>query len=55
MNAYGVLMMFSLGMIVIPVGGFFAAKSIIFEGMMDHDTRTVPSMHCAYLIELLVR
>ena len=32
MNAYGVLLLFSIGMIVIPVGGFFAAKGIIFEG-----------------------
>lgn len=32
MNAYGVLILFSIGMIVIPVGGFFAAKDIFFEG-----------------------
>ncbi|CAI8004592.1 hypothetical protein GBAR_LOCUS3962 [Geodia barretti] len=31
MNAYGVLVMFSLGMIVLPVGGFFLSKAILFE------------------------
>ena len=34
MNAYGVLIMFSLGMIVLPVGGFFLSKAILFEGTL---------------------
>ena len=32
MNAYGVLIFSSIGMIVLPVGGFFASKSLLFEG-----------------------
>ena len=37
MNAYGVLVMFSLGMIVLPVGGFFLSKAILFEGTLAFD------------------
>lgn len=44
MNAYGVLLLFSIGMIVIPVGGFFAAKGIIFEGKY-----TVSSMRYSFI------
>lgn len=44
MNAYGVLLLFSIGMIVIPVGGFFAAKGIIFEGKY-----TVGSMRYSFI------
>ena len=33
MNAYGMLIVFSIGMIVLPVGGFFLSKGILFEGL----------------------
>ncbi|CAI8004594.1 Vacuolar ATPase assembly integral membrane protein vma21 [Geodia barretti] len=41
MNAYGVLVMFSLGMIVLPVGGFFLSKAILFEAALGYPDGSV--------------
>ena len=33
MDAVGNLIVYSLAMIVLPVGGFFGSKAVLFEGM----------------------
>ncbi len=36
MDAVGNLIVYSLAMIVLPVGGFFGSKAVLFESMYIH-------------------